>query len=35
VLAQEVTPGGKASVAVPSLNVASGETFPVRVDCAY
>lgn len=32
VLAQEVTPGGKASVAVPSLNVASGETFPVRVD---
>lgn len=32
VLAQEVTPGGKASVAVPSMNVASGETFPVRVD---
>jgi hypothetical protein len=32
VLAQEVTPGGKASVAVPSLNVASGEAFPVRVD---
>ncbi len=32
VLAQEVTPGGKASVAVPSLNVASGETFPVRID---
>lgn len=32
VLAQEVTPGGKASVAVPSLNVAPGETFPVRID---
>jgi hypothetical protein len=32
VLAQEVTPGGKASVAVPSLNIGSGETFPVRVD---
>jgi hypothetical protein len=32
VLAQEVTPGGKASVAVPSLNIGAGETFPVRVD---
>ena len=32
VLAQEVTPGGKASVAVPSLNVPPGETFPVRID---
>lgn len=32
VLAQEVTPGGKASVAVPSLNVAPGQTFPVRID---
>src|SRR5690348_12547447 len=32
VLAQEVTPGGKASVTVPSLNVGPGETFPVRVD---
>jgi len=32
VLAQEVTPGGKASVSVPSLNVAAGETFPVRID---
>jgi hypothetical protein len=32
VLAQEVTPGGKASVTVPSLNVAPGETFPIRVD---
>jgi hypothetical protein len=32
VTAQEVTPGGKASVAVPSLNVASGEVFPIRID---
>ena len=32
VTAQEVAPGGKASVAVPSLDVAPGETFPVRVD---
>jgi hypothetical protein len=32
VLAQEVTPGGKASVTVPSLNVAPGETFPIRID---
>jgi hypothetical protein len=32
VLAQDVTPGGKASVTVPSLNVAPGETFPVHVD---
>ena len=32
VMAQEMTPGGKASVAVPSLNVAQGETFPVRID---
>jgi hypothetical protein len=32
VTAQEVTPGGKASVAVPSLNVAPGEVFPVRID---
>ena len=32
VLAQEVTPGGKASVSVPSLDVAPGETFPVRID---
>ena len=32
VLAQEVTPGGKGSVSVPSLDVAAGETFPVRVD---
>ena len=32
VLAQEVTPGGKASVAVPSLDVAPGQAFSVRVD---
>lgn len=32
VQAQEVTPGGKASVAVPSLNVGVGENFPVRID---
>ncbi|MEJ7608437.1 MAG: hypothetical protein WKF37_19745 [Bryobacteraceae bacterium] len=32
VQAQEVTPGGKASVSVPSLNVGGNETFPVRVD---
>jgi len=32
VLAQEVTPGGKASVTVPSLNAAPGESFPIRID---
>jgi hypothetical protein len=32
VLAQEVTPGGKASVSVPSLNIGPGEVFPVRLD---
>ncbi|HYP13072.1 MAG TPA: hypothetical protein VEQ63_04040 [Bryobacteraceae bacterium] len=32
VMAQEVTPGGKASVSVPSLNIAEGQTFPVRID---
>jgi hypothetical protein len=32
VTAQDVTPGGKASVSVPSLNVGPGEAFPVRVD---
>jgi hypothetical protein len=32
VTAQEVTPGGKASVAVPSLNVEPGQAFPVRID---
>lgn len=32
VLAQEVTPGGKASVSVPSIDVGPGEAFPVRMD---
>jgi hypothetical protein len=32
VLAQEATPGGKASVSVPSLDVRPGDIFPVRVD---
>jgi hypothetical protein len=32
VRAQEVTPGGKASVAVPSLDVSPGQAFPVRID---
>ena len=32
VTAQDVTPGGKASVSVPSLNVGPGEVFPVRID---
>jgi hypothetical protein len=32
VQAQEVTPGGKASVTVPSIHVNPGENFPVRVD---
>jgi hypothetical protein len=32
VLAQEVTPGGKGSVAVPSLNVPPGREFPVRIN---
>jgi hypothetical protein len=32
VLAQEVTPGGKGAVSVPSLDVAPGDTFPVRID---
>jgi hypothetical protein len=32
VLAQEVTPGGKASVSVPSLDIGPEETFPVRID---
>jgi hypothetical protein len=30
VLAQEAVPGGKGSIAVPSLDVAPGEAFPVR-----
>src|SRR5580698_143496 len=28
--AQDISPGGRGSVTVPSLNVAPGETFPVR-----
>lgn len=32
ITAQEVTPGGKGSVAVPSLDVAPGAAFPVRVN---
>ncbi len=32
VVSQEVTLGGKASVAMPSLNVGPGEIFPVRID---
>lgn len=32
VLAQEVAAGGKASVTVPALDVAPGESFPLRVD---
>ncbi len=31
-LAQEMTPGGRGSVAVPSLNVAPGQSFPVRIN---
>jgi hypothetical protein len=30
--AQDLTPGGKGSVTVPSIGVQPGETFPVRVD---
>src|SRR6202140_3054609 len=32
VTAQEVTPGGKGSVTVTSLDVGPGDSFPVRVD---
>jgi hypothetical protein len=32
VTAQEAVPGGKASISIPSLDVAPGETFPVRGD---
>jgi hypothetical protein len=32
VQAQDVTPGGKGSVTVPSLDVRPSETFPLRVD---
>src|SRR5437588_10871325 len=31
VTAQEITPGGKASVCVPSIDVPPGENFPVRI----
>lgn len=32
VSAQDVTPGGKASVSVPSLHAEPGENFPIRID---
>ena len=32
VVTQEVTPGGKSWVTIPSLNVGPGEAFPVRID---
>lgn len=32
VVSQEVAAGGKASVAVPSLNIKPGDAFPVRID---
>ena len=32
VTAQEFAPGGRGSVATPSLNVGPGEAFPVRID---
>jgi len=32
VLSQEVTPGGRASVTKPSLDIGPNETFPVRLD---
>jgi len=32
VTAQEVTPGGKGSVTVNSLDIGPGETFPIRID---
>lgn len=32
VVAHDVTPGGKASVSVPSLNVLPGQNFPVQID---
>jgi hypothetical protein len=32
VVSQEATMGGKGSVTVPSLNIAQGETFPIRID---
>lgn len=32
VVSQEVTMGGKGSVTMPSLNIAPGDVFPVRID---
>ena len=32
VTAQDASPGGKGSVTVTSLDVAPGETFPIRID---
>lgn len=32
VTAQEITPGGKGSVTMPSMDVAPNETFPVHID---
>ncbi len=32
VVSQEIAAGGKASVAVPSLNIKPGDAFPVRID---
>ncbi len=32
VLSQEVTPGGRGSVSVPSLDVAPGENFPININ---
>lgn len=32
VTAQEMTPGGRASVSVPSIDVGPGETFPVHIE---
>jgi hypothetical protein len=32
VVSQEVAMGGKGSVTIPSLNIAPGEVFPVRID---
>src|SRR3954469_14591684 len=32
VVSQEVAMGGKGSVTIPSLNIAQGEVFPVRID---
>ena len=32
VTAQDATPGGRASVTVPSLDIDAGESFPVRIE---